>query len=236
MIDQNLLAASNFEDEMKTIVRVWDAPTRLFHWSLAAAVVGLVVTAQIGGSAMDWHFRLGYSVLALLLFRLIWGFAGGHWSRFGSFVVGPAKVIDYLRAGASAPHAVGHNPLGALSVLALMGFLALQVGSGLLSDDEIAASGPLVKFASSVWVGNATFYHKEVGKLILLALVALHLAAIAFYRLKKGEDLVRPMLTGDKTLEATVPASRDKTADRVKAVAIFALCAALVAGLVSWLG
>ena len=236
MIVQNLLAACNFEDEMKTIVRVWDAPTRLFHWVLAACVVGLVVTAQIGGSAMDWHFRLGYGVLALLLFRLTWGFVGGHWSRFGSFVVGPAKAIAYLRAGAAAPQAVGHNPLGALSVLALMGFLALQVGSGLLSDDEIAASGPLVKFVASVWVGNATFYHKEIGKLILLALVALHLAAIAFYRLKKGEDLVRPMLTGDKTLDAPVPASNDNTSDRIKAAVLLAACVALVSGFVVWLG
>ena len=221
---------------MKTIVRVWDAPTRLFHWVLAASVVGLVVTAQIGGSAMDWHFRLGYGVLVLLLFRVMWGFVGGHWSRFGSFVVGPAKVVAYLRAGAGAPTAVGHNPLGAFSVLALLGFLALQVGSGLLSDDEIAASGPLVKFASSVWVGNATFYHKEIGKLILLVLVALHLAAIGFYRLKKGEDLVRPMLTGDKLLDASVPESRDKAGDRFKAAVIFGICAALIASLVTWLG
>ena len=234
--DQNLLAAFNFEVEMKTIVRVWDAPTRLFHWMLAASVVALVVTAQIGGSAMDWHFRLGYGVLVLLLFRLLWGFVGGHWSRFGSFVVGPAKALAYLRAGAAAPTSVGHNPLGAFSVLALLCFLALQVGSGLLSDDEIAASGLLVKFASSVWVGNATFYHKEIGKLILLALVALHLAAIAFYRLQKGEDLVRPMLTGDKTLDASVPASSDKTGDRLKAAVILAICAALVISLVTWLG
>ena len=221
---------------MKTIVRVWDAPTRLFHWVLAACVVGLVITAQVGGSAMDWHFRLGYTVLTLLLFRLLWGVVGGHWSRFGNFVVGPASVLAYLRKGQGAPPSVGHNPLGALSVLALLGFLALQVGSGLLSDDEIAASGPLVRFASSAWVGNATFYHKEVGKLILLALVALHLAAIAVYRVKKGEDLVRPMLTGDKVLDEAVTASRDTTIDRLKAVAIVLACAALVAGALVWLG
>jgi cytochrome b len=236
VIGQNLLAASTSEVEMKTIVRVWDAPTRLFHWVLAVSVVGLVVTAQIGGAAMDWHFRLGYGVLVLLLFRVMWGFIGGHWSRFGSFVVGPAKAIAYLRAGAGAPQAVGHNPLGALSVLALLSFLALQVGSGLFSDDEIAASGPLVKFASSAWVGNATFYHKEVGKLMLLALVSLHLAAIVFYRLQKGEDLVSPMLTGDKTLDAVVPASSDKAGDWLKAAALLSVCAALVLGLLTWMG
>lgn len=221
---------------MKFIVRVWDAPTRVFHWVLAACVVGLVVTAQIGGAAMDWHFRLGYSVLTLLLFRGVWGFVGGHWSRFGSFVVGPGQVLAYLRAGGHATQTVGHNPMGALSVLALLGFLALQVVSGLFSDDEIAAAGPLVKFASSAWVGNATFYHKEIGKLIVLALVALHIAAILFYLVKKGENLVRPMVTGDKTLALSVPASNDQAADRIKALAILLVCAATVAGAVTWLG
>jgi len=236
VIVQNLLPVLLHKVVMKTIVRVWDAPTRLFHWVLAVGVVGLVVTAQIGGAAMDWHFRLGYSVLTLLLFRVVWGFVGGHWSRFGSFVVTPARVIAYVRSGSNAPHAVGHNPMGAMSVLALLGFLALQVGSGLLSDDEIAASGPLVKYAASALVANATFYHKEVGKLILLALVALHLGAIAFYRLKKGEDLVGPMLTGDKMLEASVPASSDRLGDRVKALIIILICAALVMAMVRWLG
>ncbi|MFZ4624428.1 MAG: cytochrome b/b6 domain-containing protein [Rhodoferax sp.] len=221
---------------MKTVVRVWDAPTRVFHWTLALCVVGLVVTAQIGGSAMQWHFRFGYGVLSLLVFRLAWGFVGGHWSRFKSFIYRPSDIWRYLQGQGAPAHSVGHNPLGAFSVFALFGFLSLQVASGLLSDDEIAAAGPLVKFVSSTWVGNATFYHKEVGKLILLALVALHLAAIAFYFLKKGENLVRPMVTGDKALDFDVTSSSDNATDRIKAAIIILGCGGLVASLVTWLG
>jgi cytochrome b len=219
---------------MSYVVRVWDAPTRLFHWALVGLVVGLVVTAQVGGSAMDWHFRLGYSVLALLLFRFAWGFVGGYWSRFSSFLYTPSEVTQCLQGKSPASHSVGHNPLGALSVFALLLFLLLQVGSGLFSDDEIAATGPLSKFVASAWVGNATFYHKEVGKLALLALVALHLAAIGFYFFKKKENLVKPMIHGDKTLDFLATASQDGRGNRLKAAAILFACAVLVGVLVRW--
>lgn len=221
---------------MKAVVRVWDAPTRVFHWLLAVCVVCLVVTAQIGGSAMTWHFRFGYMVLSLLTFRLVWGFVGGHWSRFGSFLFRPAQVVRYLQGRGEPTQSVGHNPMGAFSVFALLGFLSLQVASGLFSDDEIASAGPLVKFVSANWVGNATFYHKEVGKLILLVLVGLHIAAIAVYLLKKGENLVRPMLTGDKLLDFPAPSSSDKAADRIKAAIIILSSSALVYAAVTWAG
>lgn len=172
---------------MKYTVRVWDAPTRLFHWLLAACVIGLVISAQIGGTAMEWHFRLGYTVFSLLLFRAVWGLVGGHWSRFRSFLYTPGQVLAYLGGRGDPNHSVGHNPLGAFSVIALLGFLFLQVGSGLISDDEIAAAGPLTRFVSSELVSMATFYHKEVGKLILLTLVALHLLAIAFTGSRKAK-------------------------------------------------
>jgi cytochrome b len=221
---------------MKAVVRVWDAPTRVFHWALAVCVVCLVVTAQLGGAAMTWHFRFGYCVLSLLVFRLVWGFVGGHWSRFGSFLYRPGQIWRYVHGRGDATDSVGHNPLGAFSVFALLGFLSLQVASGLFSDDEIASAGPLVKFVSATWVGNATFYHKEVGKLILLALVVLHLAAIAAYFLQKGENLVRPMLTGDKALDFPAPSSSDQLADRVKAGIIILSCSALVYAAVTWAG
>jgi cytochrome b len=221
---------------MKYMVRVWDAPTRFFHWVLVVCVVGLVTTAQIGGTAMEWHFRLGYSVLALLLFRLVWGFAGGRWSRFQSFLYSPRQVLMYLHGRGQADHSVGHNPIGALSIFAMLGFLALQVGSGLMSDDEIAAVGPLVKWVSSVWVSNATFYHKEIGKLALLALVALHVAAIVFYFVKKHENLVRPMVKGDKLLEFQAESAIDTRASRSKALVIAIICIASVAGMLGWIG
>jgi cytochrome b len=221
---------------MTVTVRVWDAPTRLFHWALVVCFVCLVVTAQVGGAAMDWHFRFGYGVLALLFFRLVWGLAGGYWSRFSSFLYSPGQIIRYMKGQGDADYAVGHNPMGAMSVFALLGFLTLQVGSGLFSDDEIAAAGPLTRFVSSTWVANATFYHKEVGKVVLLALVALHLLAIGFYFFTKHENLVRAMITGDKTLDFAAQSANDQTSDRLKALLIITVCAVVVSGLVIWIG
>lgn len=216
-----------------TSVRIWDLPTRLFHWALAICVLGLIITGNVGGSWMNWHLRFGYAVLTLLLFRVVWGFAGGHWSRFGAFLYGPGAVLRYLR-GQSRPHErAGHNPLGALSVFGLLTVLAVQVGTGLVSDDEIAFFGPLVGLVSSSTVSAATGYHKEVGKLLVLALVVLHLAAIAFYRLVKGERLVGPMLHGDKRLPHSLPESRDDLRSRLSALIVLLICAGIVYGIVS---
>lgn len=213
-------------------IRVWDLPTRLFHWLLAACVIGLLITGSIGGNWMNWHLRLGYSVLTLLLFRLVWGFVGGHWSRFASFVYAPSTLLAYLRGHARPEHGVGHSPLGALSVFALLLILAAQVGTGLMSDDEIAFFGPLVRFVSGDTVSMATSYHKNVGKFIVLALVALHLAAILYYKLVKKQGLVRPMVVGDKQLAVNVPPARDTAGTRVLALVVLAVCGAAVARLV----
>ncbi len=213
-------------------VRVWDLPTRVFHWALATCVIGLVITGNIGGSAMPWHFRFGYGVLSLLLFRVVWGLIGGRWSRFASFIYAPSSIIAYLQGRGHPHHSVGHNPLGAGSVFALLGFLALQVGTGMLSDDEIANAGPLTKFVSSSTVNLVTNYHKNVGKWVLMALVLLHLAAIGFYFFKKNENLVKPMLGGDKALPSDTPASRDDAKSRLLAVAVMALCVTFTAWVV----
>ena len=214
-------------------VRVWDLPTRLFHWALVACVIGLVITANVGGNWMNWHLRLGYTVLSLLLFRLVWGFVGGHWSRFSSFIYGPGTVLAYLRGDARPEHQVGHNPLGMLSVLALLFILLAQVGTGLISDDEIAFTGPLVRFVSGETVSDATGYHKDIGKFIVIALVVIHLLAIAFYKLVKKDNLVRPMLNGDKEVGFPARSARDTTGSRIAALVVYGLCAAAVYGLVS---
>ncbi len=221
---------------MTMIVRVWDAPTRLFHWSLATCFIGLIVSGQIGGAAMVWHFRFGYGVLTLLLFRLVWGFQGGYWSRFTTFTYWPGQLLRYLRGQGEPQQHVGHNPLGALSVFAMLAFLALQVTSGLMSDDEIAAAGPLTRFVSAEWVSNATYFHKEIGKLVLIFLVVLHLCAISYYFLRNRENLVRPMLTGDKTLTFSTTSASDTPTDRLKAVVIFLVCGGFVASALTWLG
>lgn len=217
---------------MAVIVRVWDAPTRLFHWALVICVVGLGVTSQLGGSAMVWHFRFGYGVLTLLLFRFVWGLLGGYWSRFATFLVGPSAIWRYLRRQGRPQDSVGHNPLGSLSVVAMLLFLGLQVTTGLMSDDEISNAGPLTRFVSSAWVSNATFYHKNIGKFILLGLVVLHLCAIAFYYFRNRENLVKPMITGDKVISFSAPSARDNWSDRRRAGLIFLLCMGLVSSTV----
>ncbi len=208
-------------------VRIWDLPTRLFHWLLASSIVGLVITAKVGGNAMVWHFRLGYVVLALVAFRLVWGLVGGRWSRFASFVPTPARLLDYLRGNARPQDKAGHNPLGALSVLALLGVTAAQVSSGLFTDDEIAFAGPLTRFVSGDVVSQFTTYHKEVGQYLLLGLVALHLLAIVFYALVRKERIISPMVQGDKQLPEAVPPSQDSLGTRALAVALAGACAAL---------
>jgi cytochrome b len=212
-------------------IRVWDLPTRLFHWALVLAVIGLVVTGQIGGQAMVWHFRCGYLVGSLLVFRLVWGVMGGHYSRFASFIYAPRSIVNYLKGKAHPAHVVGHNPLGAFSVFAMLGVLVAQVSTGLMSDDDIAFAGPLTRFVSGQWVSWATAYHKDIGKLLIIGLVVLHIAAIVFYRVKKKENLVKPMVLGDKDVAQDVPRSTDNLATRLLALIVFALSA----GLFGWI-
>lgn len=213
-------------------VRVWDLPTRLFHWGLVLSVVVLVVSGQIGGNAIDWHAKLGVGVAALLLFRLVWGIVGGRWSRFTSFIYSPLTTLRYLRGQSPAHAEVGHNPLGALSVFALLAVLLAQVGSGLIIDDEIAFVGPLNAWAPAQWVSWASSWHREGGKLLLIGLVVLHLAAIAFHAHVKRHNLVKPMFTGDKVLPADTPSSRDDIVTRGLALLLLAACA--VAGVWLW--
>jgi cytochrome b len=209
-------------------VRVWDLPTRLFHGSLAVLIVASFVTVKVGGSLMVWHERLGYAVLTLILFRLVWGVAGGRYARFASFVRGPGAVIAYLRG---APQTPGHNALGALSVLALLAAVGFQAASGLFADDEIAFEGPLAFQVSSATSSLLTTMHRWNEKVILV-LVALHLAAIVYYRFARGQDLVTPMIVGDALLPAPFPPSRDDLALRLRALVLAAACAGAVAWIV----
>lgn len=213
------------------MVRIWDLPTRLFHWLLAAAVIGLVVTGNVGGNAMVWHFRLGYAVLTLLLFRLLWGFVGGHWSRWAQLSLAPGQALAYLRSQ-SAGQWVGHNPLGSWSVLLMLLCLLLQVATGLVSDDEIANAGPLTALVSGATVSAATAWHKGPGKLLVLVLVLTHVGAIVWYRLRKNQALVPPMLHGNKSLPAATPSSRDGWPQRTLATVLLLACAAAVRWLI----
>jgi len=215
-----------------TRTRVWDLPTRLFHWTLAAAVISQLVTGFAG--IMEWHFRVGYAVLSLLLFRLIWGFIGGRWSRFAAFIYSPGSVMNYLRGRAHPDHLIGHSPLGAFSVFAVLAILVLQVASGLVADDEIAAAGPLTRFVSGATVSLATGWHTAQGKWIVIALVTLHVLAVLYYVLVKRHRLVRPMISGDKlVVDGSAAPSRDDAASRLLALVVFALCTAFAAWIAS---
>lgn len=215
--------------EPSTVVKVWDLPTRIFHWSLALCVTALVVSAEIGGEAMAWHFRLGYCVLSLLLFRIIWGFIGGKWSRFSSFIFPIKTVIRYAKGERSPDQEIGHNPLGGWSVFALLLLLFMQVSAGLFSDDEIANAGPMVKFASGTLVNYATFFHTSIGKLIIFGLVGLHLGAIAHHYFNKKVNLVKPMIDGCKTTAIEAQSSKDTLRTRVMAGFVFVLCSTFLA-------
>lgn len=173
-------------------VYVWDLPTRLFHWSLVACVVGAFVTANIGGNLMVWHGRLGLAIFGLLVFRLIWGVIGSSYARFAVFVRGPRAILAYLLG---RWRGLGHNPLGALSVLAMLGMLFAQAMTGLFANDDIAYSGYLASRVDADLSARITSIHQLLEKL-LMALVALHIGAIAYYARVKKQNLVKPMLTG----------------------------------------
>ena len=215
--------------------RIWDLPTRVFHTVLALSVAGLIVTGEVGGDAMQIHFLLGYVVLTLLLFRVTWGLVGGHWSRFVNFVPTPSQLFAYVQVvrAKKAPQNIGHNPLGALSVIAMLGVLLLQVLSGLMSDDEISNAGPWATLAPSEWVSQATKYHGDIGKVFLILLIVLHVGAVLYYKRIKHDDLITPMLTGDKELPANTQSSRDTVTSRLFALGVLTGCAYAVFRLVN---
>jgi cytochrome b len=208
-------------------VRVWDLPTRVFHWLLAAGVLAQLVTGRLGERGLLWHQWIGLAIGALIVFRIVWGVVGGRWSRFSSFVYRPGTVLRYLRGERrSDDHFdVGHNPLGSFSVLALLALLAVQVATGTVADDEVSTTGPLNRFVSNANALSATAWHKGWGQWLLVALVVLHVGAIVYYR-RKGTNLLAPMLSGDKALPPGVPAATDSPATRLLALVLLALCAA----------
>ena len=213
-------------------VRVWDLPTRAFHWLLVAAVTGAIVTGEIGEPWMAWHFRLGEFAGALLLFRLAWGVVGGRWSRFASFLPSPARIVHHLR-GAPAP--TGHNPLGALSVWAMLLLLLAQAATGLFADDEISVTGPLSHLAGSDATHRATSWHVAWGLTALFVLLALHVLAVGWYVLRRKEPILRAMWTGDKPLAPGTPSSRDGRASRLLALALLLVAlAGVYAAVARW--
>ena len=183
---------------MKKIIRIWDLPIRLFHWLLVICIIGSITSVNIGGNAMTWHAYFGYTILILLIFRMMWGLLGSTHARFANFIPSKATLLSYLSGKSKA--VLGHNPLGALSVLGLLTVLLIQSISGLFADDEIAFQGPFSKYVSETAIGIFSEIHEANANLIY-GLIALHLAAIFYYQKIKGENLIKPMLIGDKEID-----------------------------------
>jgi cytochrome b len=187
-------------------VLVWDLPTRLFHWLLVVLVIISFVTGKIGGNAMRYHEWSGFTILALLLFRLIWGVVGSRESRFVTFVRGPSTVVRYattLLRSDSTPFC-GHNPLGGWSIIAMLLVLLVQAATGLFANDDIITEGPLFDWVSKATSDWLTRVHK-LNQEVIIALVCIHVLAVLFYLFHKRENLVKPMITGVKEWHGTGP-------------------------------
>lgn len=177
-------------------IELWDWPLRVFHWSLVLAVSIALVTAKVGGDWMALHGQAGLAIVGLLAFRIVWGLVGSTHARFSSFVPTPQSIFRYIKG---VWFGVGHNPLGALSVIALLTILVFQALSGLIANDDIAFTGPLISLVEEDLSHQLTGWHKLVANGIFI-LIGLHIVAIAAYRILKKIDLVRPMITGKKTV------------------------------------
>lgn len=212
-------------------MRVWDGATRLFHWSivLLVAISYASITLADGPNAGMWmkiHFISGETMLALLIFRIVWGIIGSETSRFGHFLSSPIEAFRHLsKLRQREPDTeIGHNAAGGWMVLILLALLAAQVGTGLFANDDGINEGPLTKFISKPLSDQISGWHGIIFN-VLMALIALHVVAVVVYMAFKGQNLVRPMLTGKKRLPAATPAPR--MASQILAAIILILAAAI---------
>lgn len=219
---------------MSRMIKVWDVPTRLFHWTMVPVFAGLWFTAEQGGDWMEWHLRLGMLMLVLVLFRVLWGLCGSQTARFGNFLAGPARIRAYLAGQLPVTAQPGHNPLGGWMVLALLLALLLQAGMGLFAADvnSYLYDGPLKVLIDGELAEQVTGWHKDWFDVLLL-LAAVHVLAVAFYKVGRNTDLVRPMLSGMKALPGEVAPLR--FASPWRALVLLLLVALLVFGGVPWL-
>jgi cytochrome b len=210
-------------DTPSPAITLWDLPVRLVHWSFVALIPVLWWSAENGN--LDLHKPVGYVMLALVVFRLIWGVIGSSSARFASFVRGPGAVLRYLRGESGT--VIGHNPVGALSVVLLLTLLGAQIGLGLFAQDvDGLESGPLSYLVSYDTADLARELH-EIGFNLILAVIAIHVAAIAYYRVIKRDDLITPMVTGKRAYESAVEAPTIAPWWRV-------LISAAIAGGIAW--
>ena len=183
-------------DQSQTLqtVKVWDLPTRLFHWILVMLMIAQWLTAE-NDSTIQYHILGGYAVLVLVLFRVIWGFTGSDTARFRDFIRGPGAALAFVKAllRGETPLYLGHNPMGGWSIVAMLVLLLIQAGTGLFANDDIMTEGPLYGWVSKGTSDWLTTIHKLNFNLLLLV-IAVHISAVLFYLFVKRENLIHPML------------------------------------------
>jgi cytochrome b len=206
-------------------IPVWDLPVRLAHWLLVLAVAGSWLTHYGGTAWFAWHRRCGYAVLLIVAFRIVWGFVGTPPARFAAFVRSPRAVVAWLRG--REPVRAGHNPLGALSVVAMLGLLLAQALTGLVANDEIASAGPFYGWVSHELSNRLSRFHRTNDSW-LLALIALHLVAVAWYTLVRRRRIVRAMITGHQEPAEATDAAADARSLSGRALLIALALAALL--------
>jgi cytochrome b len=214
------------------VLKVWDIPTRVFHWTFVALIIAAWATSEFGW--IEWHAWIGQALLALVVYRILWGIMGSETAQFWNFVKGPKAAIAYARGllAGHTPPSIGHNPLGALMILALLGLVALQAILGLFANDDIYFEGPLRHLVSKATSDTLTGLHHLLFDAIWLAAAA-HIGAALFYLFIKRENLIRPMITGVKDWAKPHPKLRFTPA--WLAIPALAAAAALVWAAVTYL-
>ncbi len=210
-------------------VAVWDWPVRVVHWLLVVLVAALLTTGLIGNEMLVWHMRAGQTLLALVLFRIVWGFVGSANARFASFLRGPRAVLDYARSLIRPPHHphATHNPLGGWMVVALLLVLLAQATTGLFTNDDILYEGPLVKWVDKDLSDSIGSWHRRMWW-VVVALASMHIFAVIGYLMHLGEDLVYPMVSGEKVLPKHLHRPQHAEASTARALVLLALCALVV--------
>ncbi len=217
-------------------VRIWDIPTRLFHWSLVILMSISFYTGLSGGFVeMDYHMLSGFCILSLVLFRIVWGFFGGYYARFTTFIKGPRSIIQHamnlLKNEAPYP---GHNPMGALSIIAILLSLLVQASTGLFANDDIMVEGPLTHLVSYDTSRMLTGIHKA-NIWVIGSLSGLHIAAILFYQFYKKDRLIVGMFSGKKMLNDVEEHQTSLLRELFFGGVALTLCASAVYAIVNYL-
>lgn len=216
--------SSSAQSDSQSDRLVWDLPVRLVHWALLLAVLGAWLTRELEGDWFAWHTRFGYAVAILASWRVLWGFVGTRHARFANFVRGPSAVLRYLRERVQP---AGHNPLGAVGVVLMLGLLLAQAGTGLFANDQVFETGPLFGYVEVATSDRLTTIHKQVFD-VLVVVIGVHVLAVFAHLFLQRDNLIRPMITGRK------PSDRVPSGEQIDGSRLW-LAGVLLAGLVGTL-